>query len=271
MSDAARGCYVYCVIPSGERPPLAGLPGVGPAGGPVRLLAADGLSGVVSSVPLDEFGAQELERRFEDMAWLERTARAHQAVLDAVLAVEAMVPLRLCTIFRDEEHARQMLEREHDVLAGALSRVRGRVEWSVKVLADPQAMETAVRERSVQQAGPGASDEGSGRAYLARKRFARRASEDVRALAESAADEVHSALSELAAATTVLPPQDPRLSGRRGAMLLNGAYLVERARADEFRAAVDQQVARRRPLGLEVELSGPWAPYNFASPAEVGA
>jgi Gas vesicle synthesis protein GvpL/GvpF len=48
-------------------------------------------------------------------------------------------------------------------------------------------------------------------------------------------------------------------------MLLNGAYLVERSTAAEFAALAKELDARDREIGLALELSGPFAPYNFVS------
>jgi hypothetical protein len=46
-------------------------------------------------------------------------------------------------------------------------------------------------------------------------------------------------------------------------MLLNGAYLVEAERVDGLRALVADLEERHRELGVRIELTGPWPPYNF--------
>src|SRR5919197_1174356 len=73
-------------------------------------------------------GAEPLARNLEDLALLERTARAHQAVLDRGLAAGAVVPLRLCTISADDAQLRRALERNRAIFLEALERVRGRAE-----------------------------------------------------------------------------------------------------------------------------------------------
>jgi hypothetical protein len=263
MADAGRGCYVYCVVAAGERPHLDATRGVD-ARSPIELVEDDGLAALVSGVPLEEFGADALRRNLEDMAWLERTARAHQAVLDRALeGAAAVVPMRLCTIFDDEDHVRQMLERERDVLLRALERVRDHSEWSVKVLADLRAVEAVARGRSGGAAET--TDAASGRAYLSRKRQERSLRERSVELVETAAERIHERLSGEAEAATLLPPQRRELSGRAGEMVLNGAYLVHRSRADAFGEAVAELAEANRELGLELDLSGPWAPYNFVA------
>jgi hypothetical protein len=219
------------------------------------------VSAVVSRVRLQEFGAEALKRNLEDLAWLERTARAHEAVLARVLAGEAVVPLRLFTIFVDEVGVRDALRREREPFLAALTRLRGRTEWSVKILADPRALEAASRERGSALAG--AEAQGAGHAYFARKRVERGERDDARATIERAVEEAHARLRDQAAAATTLPPQDRRLSGRSGQMVLNGAYLVERSSAARFAAVTKELDARHREIGLTLELSGPFAPYNF--------
>jgi hypothetical protein len=261
MTEAALAYYVYCIVPAGGLPVLERLAGVDPSFEEVDSLTQGDLTAVVSRVRLQEFGAEALERKLEDLAWLERTARAHEAVLARVLGGEAVVPLRLFTIFVDEVGVRDALRREREPLLTALRRVRGHAEWSVKVLADPRTVEAASHERGSSLAGVEA--QGAGHAYFARKKVERVGRDDVRATIERAAEETHARLRGQAAAATTLPPQDRRLSGRAGEMVLNGAYLVERSSAARFAAVAKELDARHHEIGLTLELSGPFAPYNF--------
>ena len=55
----------------------------------------------------------------------------------------------------------------------------------------------------------------------------------------------------------------PELSGRDGEMVLNSAYLVsDRPRFEGELTALARELSER---GLELELTGPWPPYNFVS------
>jgi Gas vesicle synthesis protein GvpL/GvpF len=265
MSETGLACYVYCIVPAGPLLSLEGLAGVDPSF-EVGPITQGGLSAIVSRVRLREFGAEALRLNLEDLAWLARTARAHNAVLARALSAEAVVPLRLCTIFDDEAGVRGVLEREREPLLAALSQLRGRTEWSVKVLADTGALNAAARERG--SAFAGAEAQGSGRAYFARKKLERTALDEARAIATRAVEETDARLRTHAAAATRLPPQDRRLSGRPGEMVLNGAYLVERSNTGAFAALAKELGARHRELGLTLEVTGPYAPYNFVPAVE---
>jgi len=59
-------------------------------------------------------------------------------------------------------------------------------------------------------------------------------------------------------------PQQGELASGAGENIANDAYLVPVARVGEFRAALDG-LADDAP-GVRVEITGPWAPYSFATP-----
>ena len=75
--------YLYGIVRADVR--ITG----GPAGVDARhavfLLEGNELAAIVSSVPLEEFGEEQLRENLNDVAWLEEKARAHEAVLEAML------------------------------------------------------------------------------------------------------------------------------------------------------------------------------------------
>jgi hypothetical protein len=145
--------------------------------------------------------------------------------------------------------------REHaDHFASTLQRLHGMTEWGVKgFLAD---------EAEAPRARPA-----TGAEYLAERRAQRDRAETAVMAAQLAAAEIHRALGEHAADSTLAARQDRRLTGRDSEMVLNGAYLVARRAAPEFLRLVDEQ--RRGPGRdrLELELTGPWPPYHFVQAA----
>jgi len=270
-ADAARaeaatgdGLWAYCVLRTGE-PGVDGLAGID--GGVVERVEARGLAALVSRVPLADFGAGPLRDNLNDLDWLERVARAHEAVLERVLAETTIVPLRLCTIYESEDGVREMLEREHDSLARALDTLAGRQEWGVKVLADEERLTEEARSRSAEAAALEEELDArtGGGAYMLRRRLERHVRDAADALASELAEQVHAQLQDWASDAVALAPQNPELSGHEGRMLMNGAYLVETERVDGLRALVSDLEERHRSLGVRIELTGPWPPYNFLS------
>lgn len=247
MADSAR--YAYAVTRGLDPASLAGDHGLRDA--PLGVVSAGGLDAVVGDVPLEEFSAEALRQNLESLAWLEEVARGHDDVVRRVTDLGPTAPLRLATIFHDDEAVRQRLAEWHDAIVEVLDRVDGRAEWSVKVVASP-----------AEPAPADSSEPATGAEYLRR----RKAQADDRGEWElqvaRVAEEVHTAVSDVAVATRVLPPQDPQLTGLTGAMALNGAYLVDRDRRGQFEETVT--ALRERFPDVTVESGGPWPPYSFA-------
>ena len=250
--------YLYALVRPGVVPDLSPLRGV--SGTAVRLVRDDRLACLVSDVDEDEFGETALRTNLEDLRWLERAAREHDAVVAAAAREMCTAPLRFATVCRDDASVRARLHVLGPQAAAVLDRIDGCDEWGVKLYADPSSPVPV-------PAGGSVVDEhgatGSGTAYLMQRRreLADRAfavEQDARA-----ADEVFAVLAESAVAARRHRLQDPQLSGDQRPMLLNGAFLVRRGDADSFRALVHAVAYGRRSIAAV--LTGPWAPYSFAS------
>ncbi|MDA1360715.1 GvpL/GvpF family gas vesicle protein [Glycomyces luteolus] len=226
----------------------------------LRTVERDGLVAVVGSVDLDEFGEAPLRRKLDHLETLEAIARAHHAVVDAAARLAPVVPIRLATVYRGDDGIADLLAQRHDELTTALERISGRFEWGVKAYAAPASPAEPDAEAT--------SDAGPGTAYLLRRRTQLETLDRARQTAVDSAEHVHARLSEIAVASRRHAPQDAQLTGTPEWMVLNGAYLVDVTRADEFAHAVDSLKAAQPTVRLE--LTGPWPPYSFTAgePAE---
>jgi hypothetical protein len=261
--EAGELWWAYCVMRAGDPQP-ARRPGI-VASGDVEPVEASGLVALVSRVPRSQFGEEPLRRNLNDLAWLERVARAHESVLDSALESSTIVPLRLCTLYESEAGVRQMLQREAGALREALDLLKGRQEWSVKVIVQPDKLVAQARVRSDQarEFEDELGNVGGGGAYMLRRRLERHLREVADALARELAHDVHVRLEEHALDAVTRPPQNRELSGHEGDMVLNAAYLVEAEQVGELRELVAELEAQHEVLGARIEMSGPWPPYNF--------
>lgn len=246
--STGTGRYLYAVCRGLDPAVLDGVTGM--CDEPLALVGHERLAAVVSTVPLGEFGEEGLRRNLEDLAWLEPVVRTHDDVIHAVAVAAPTAPLRLATICLDDDGVRARLREWYLPLMQALDRVTGRAEWSVKVLTRPRAPE--------QEEGPASG----GADYLRRKKqqAQKRASGD--AEAQEVAGRVHDELAAHAAASRHLAPQDSRLSGHLGTMVLNAAYLVPVEDSEAFAGRIaDLQAAH---ADVVIDGRGPWPPYSFA-------
>ncbi len=251
--------WTYCVLaPDAAGDAARGLEGV-EAGTEVVVVAQGGLAALVSPVPLPEYGDERLRQNLEDLAWLERVARAHEAVQAQALETATIVPLRLCTLYRERAGVERFLEQNAASLADSLAMLDGCAEWGLKLFAGSGHPPTAPPSAS----SPAAARSGAG--YLAQRREERALAEEATELRARCAQTIHARLSELAREATTHPPQRPELHGRELAMVLNGAYLVDRTREPELEQLVELLRIEWEPSGFVLELTGPWPAYNFVS------
>ena len=242
------GTYLYAIAHDTVADDLRHRIGVGDA--EVRVIQDSGLSAAVSTVDLEQFGEDALKRNLEDLGWVEKVARSHDAVVADIARQGPTAPLRILTLYYDDDGVRSRLREQRAELLEALSQVAGRSEWGVKAY-------EAAAVSATEHARPAES----GTAYLRRRR-----EENTQDLADSQAaaqlaEEVHDLVRGLVVASHRLPPQDPRLSGRQETMTLNGTYLVDDARSNDLRELITG-IAAERPE-VRIELHGPWPPYTF--------
>jgi hypothetical protein len=233
-----------------EAPAGPGVDGEAP-----RLVAEGPLVAVVGTVREEEFDEAALARAMEDLGRIERLARAHHAVIVQAGAGLPTAPLRLATVYRDDEAVAAMLRERAAEFGAVLDRVRDRREWGVKVYVD--AKPDAPAEEPELSGRPGT-------AYLLRRRADRDRGARARERARAVADRIDETLARVAAGAHRMKPQDARLSGREQEMVLNATYLVDVAGEEEFRAALAGVAAE----GATVELTGPWPPFSFATLGE---
>ena len=101
------------------------------------------------------------------------------------------------------------------------------------------------------------------RAYLLKRRAATQRREASAQAGAELAEEIHAALAGATVLSRRLAPQDRRLTGHTGEMVLNGTYLVDASGVAAFKDLV-ARLASEHPL-VRLEVGGPWPPYTFAS------
>ncbi|MEU5951357.1 GvpL/GvpF family gas vesicle protein [Streptomyces sp. NPDC047525] len=242
--------YVYAICRPFDAALQAQVTGVD--GAPPGQLSHHGLIAVVGTVPERDFAEEPLRHHLEDLDWLSATARAHQAVIDALTVVTTPLPMRLATVFRDDAGVRVMMEEREAAFLRTLDRLDGRVEWGVKIHAEAEPAPAAEKPEKA----------ASGRDYLRQRRQRNRAHEEMWESAEKFARRLHDTLCGHAEDARLHAPQNSALSQESGRNVLNAAYLVPRSESEAFVELVER--VKGEESSLRVELTGPWAAYSFA-------
>jgi gas vesicle protein GvpL/GvpF len=249
--------YLYCVVRSGNPPRVTTAPrGIPGAARPRVLPVAERLWLVVADAPLARYGDEAIAERLQDLRWVSAVAMAHEHLVEHFQSAEALLPMKLFTLFASDARAVGAIRRQGRRLERVLDRVAGREEWGVRVLLDEAAR---TRRRGVPR--DAAHPVASGTRFLLAKRAARDARADTRRDAVVAADALYRRLADVADAAhrrDVSPVETATL-------VLDAAFLVPRRRARSFRATAARAARTLAGDGCRVTLTGPWPPYNFVT------
>lgn len=193
-APASRVVWVYAITEALDPDQLAGLTGAG--GEPVRAVTEAGLTAVVGSVDAQAFGEQARASLLSDLVSIEQLGRAHHEVIARVAAEGPVLPLRLATVYPDDQTVRTLLGRSSAEFEVMLESFRGTEEWGVKVYLGTAAADPP----------------------------------------DACADMIDRALSGIAVATRRSAAAEPQAGGSEKSLVLHAAYLLNSDRADEFTA-----------------------------------
>ena len=247
--------YVYCLVKSPRKPSLAKAPRGVPGGGTPRAIAGDkGTWLIVSEVPLDLYGSAAIDSGLRDLTWVSERAMAHEAVIEHVARASDLVPMKLFTIFRDDDRAVAHVAKRRDV-AGIFRRIAGSSEWSVRMTAAaPVSSKTVAMPLDVRA--------NSGTSFLLKKKSERDATREAASAARQAVDKVYGDLASIARGAV---RKEGDVAGT--SLLLDAAFLVRRSQQARFTSAANRLAATARQAGCDLTLSGPWPPYHFVAGA----
>lgn len=247
LSDTAT--YIYGVAAGAAfangHPPLR-MPGIGGRGAAVRTIAFQDLVAVVSDVPGYRF---DLTRD---------NLLEHQRVLEEVLRRSDVLPFSFGTVAGSDEEVREvLLEGGFDALHEQLEYVRGCVELEVKAFWDQERLFAEIAEENEEiralrdLVGVLPDDEAAG----AKITLGQLTEADIEVKSAWEADGLLDTLEQHAVDVVVSP-------NLTDTMLLNAAFLVERAREHDFDGAVFGLGEAQRGR-LIFNYVGPLPPYSF--------
>lgn len=263
-SDAATVVYAYGLVRAGFDASRA------PAGiddAQVRVFPAGRHAALGSVLPTTGYAADVVERNSGDVQWLSPRAMAHDHVLTWAQEHGGVVPMPMFSLWASERALTESLQARDAELAKIFARVEGADEFGLRLHRRDADMVARVHEidpeladlkRAAEQAPPG-------QRYLLQRKLDDQAKAAARAASQRLAREVFETLKGISRDALSRPLTPSQTPAAEATMVLNGAFLVEHARVDEFRAAVAKLVRDLEPRGLAFDFTGPWPPYNFST------
>jgi hypothetical protein len=226
-----------------------------PGAGPARVLAVDrGIWAIVADAPLDRFSGDQLQLELQDIEAVSRHALAHASMIEFFFQRSSVIPIKLFTLFSQDERARGHLAGRRSKVRTMFERLRGLEEWGVRITASNRPV------RGPGPSGPGAP--ASGRAYLEVKK---RMKEDDGAPSPATKREVSAALKALGKLAAKSRRENFPPPGRGRPYVAGASFLVKAKRRTAWKKRVSQLAASLDKQDHRLEVSGPWPPYHFAT------
>ncbi len=226
----------------------------------VAALPSAGVVAVISEVLLSEFS----EANLQDLSWLGERALRHEAVVARIMAVSPVLPVKFGTLYHSRESLKLFMDQHHSAIDQALDKLRDRAEWSVKgYLVGKDARNIIAAEDSDIQARRAAMSPSPGVRYLQQKQLDSKIDAALEGALARISHDLGEALALRAEGAAALRLHASAVTGRAERMVFNSGYLLGPDTIDDFRSALAEQQEAYTPIGLSLELRGPWPPYNF--------
>jgi hypothetical protein len=264
-----QGFYVYCIAESASVSEVfdESLPAAIEDDASLETVERGDLAAVVSPVPLADYGEGALQSRLSDATWTAVRAMRHERVVEHFARRASVVPLRFGTIYTKRDNVAAMLAEKRDELVSIIGRLRGREEWGLNVYSDRAKLleEVVSLSPTLRELSERAARVSPGQSYLMRKKIDSMREAEARAETRRVAAAIERELSSAADAPSARLRVLKDEGGEQGEVAAKLAFLVERGRFSDFRAAAERLAQEYEGAGFKLELTGPWPAYNFAS------
>ena len=228
---------------------------------------------LLSRLPTPAYDADAVARNAGDVAWISPRALAHDRVLTWAQEHGGVVPFPMFSLFSGEDALQTQLMQRAAELRHTFERVHNADEFGVRAHRRDSAMLQVIDQldEGIGRLRAEAAVASPGQRYLLDRKITEQSSAAIRGAAQRIARDVFERLRPLAREAESRPLVPDRDRAPEVTLVLNGAFLVDRATTTAFRAAVAECMREYEGHGISFEFTGPWPPYNFVADRGAGA
>jgi len=266
-----EGLYLYCVRKSLGTSSVFLTKGIDEKG-EVFTRTYQGLEAVVSPVSLEEFSSETIRLKARsDLQWIKEKAILHETVIEEALRNGgerwSLIPMKFGTIFK-EKGLRETINKHHERFLEILEKLEGKQEWSVKAyLTDQNKFEKAMKENSstIRDKEREIAGLPEGMAFFMEEELKDVVSREVNKELNQVIEGLYESLRRRAEESVQNHILEKELTGKREPMVFNAACLVALGKIEDFKKEAQRLNQEIRYKGLDLEFSGPWPAYHFAT------
>ncbi|MBU4393370.1 MAG: GvpL/GvpF family gas vesicle protein [Actinobacteria bacterium] len=277
-----EGIYIYCIIGSSP-PPSFGAPGIGERGDELYCVSADlpaeaapqalqaGLSPVLPTPAIAGFAkagapgtkgdglcAVVSRSPMQKFKMSRDNLLAHERAIEDVMKTHTVLPVRFATVAESEEKVRKILLKEAERFSSLLREMEGRKELGVKAIFNSEKIYAQIAEqKDIKQTRDRLAALPADKIYFQKMELGRMVEKALERERDKCRDEIMVVLTPLAIEVKTAKPYGEL-------MILNGAFLVECKREEEFDGAFRALEERFGAL-ITWRYIGTLPPFNFVN------
>jgi len=245
-----EGKYIYCIIPvkssSGETITFGPI-GIGDRNDEVYGVVYEDIAAVVSKSPIVSYSVCR-----ENML-------AHERAVEEVMKEYTVLPVRFCTIAKDDKKVAIILEKEYDKFKDMLAKIDGKKELSLKAIFDADAVYSNIIEKykDIKTLKERLKGQPLDKTYYERVAVGRLVETALGEERQSYSEEILGALSPLVIETKINNTYGEK-------MIVNAAFLVDKDKESEFDEKIQELGAKYADL-MKFKYVGTLPPFNFVN------
>ncbi|MGR3766248.1 GvpL/GvpF family gas vesicle protein [Rossellomorea sp. NS-SX7] len=261
--------YLYGLIPTKEAndqplPSITGFDGENE----LYTISVGDVTAIVCTINSEAHSEEELKDKIEnDMEWLQEKAFHHHETVLMVSKMYTIVPLKFCTLYKNEDSLKRTIESNRIKLDSTFSKLKGNEEWNVKIFCNDKELRGKVSESNpaIEEKRQEISELPPGRQFFEKKKIDQLIDQELENEKNRICEEVHEKLKEKALEGSVKKNWGKDVTGRQENMAWNSVFLIAEDKVDDFIGEVDRYKEELEKSGWSFEASGPWPSYHFSS------
>jgi len=263
------GLYLYCIRQKCNEPieVLKTMSG----DEKVQILSFMDLEAIISEVSIEEFSSAEIQKKAEeDLDWIKGKAQIHEEVIEQAMmtsdsVIIPVIPMQFGVIFKTREKIQETLGGNLEKFKKSLEYLGGKQEWSVKAFLDQKVFEEFLESGNEELLAKKKETESlpRGMSFFAKKKISSTIDEIKEKELDKIIKEIFERLNESAVSFHKAKILEKDFTLMTEDMILNGFYLIEESRLNEFKGKIEEFREKFNLRGIKIEMSGPWPSYHF--------
>jgi len=211
----------------------------------------------VYNIPYRDIGiaVSDLDERYKKNVNPDHILK-HEEVAERLMERFTVLPMKFFTIFKNKEEILSMMSEYYDSFNENLDRLRGKLEFGLKVIWSGNTIKKRIAENNTGQGQSELLSNGSLAQNYVMEKFEKYKTD------RQFKEEGHKYISTVNRFFSGFAVEEKLNMLKSEGLLLTASYLVEKAKQDDFKQAFER-LKKNGPNDLKYLFSGPWPPYNF--------